>query len=87
MGRIDFSDNLLSIDANHAEVSAALVKLLRTILISNGAAWNRTMSSSVIDLLSLIISHDAKSKFSREIASKIFNVLCDIVTRQVVYYP
>lgn len=82
-----FSDHLLSIDTSHTEVSAALIKLLRTILIENGAAWNRSLSTSVVDLLTLIISYDDKGKFSRDIASKVFNLLCGIVTRQVVCYP
>lgn len=82
-----FSDNLLSIDTSHTEVSVALIKLLRTILIENGVAWNRSLSTSVVDLLTLIISYDDKGKFSRDIASKVFNLLCGIVTRQVACYP
>lgn len=82
-----FTDNLLVIDTNQTDVSLALIKLLRTILIENGTAWNRSVSTSVVDLLTLIVSYDDKGKFSRDIATKIFNLLCGIVTTQVAYYP
>lgn len=69
------------------EVSFALIQLLRTILIENGADWNRTLPASIIDLLTLIIAYDDAGKFSKDIASKIFNLLCGIVTKQIAYYP
>lgn len=80
------SDNLLIVD-NQVDVSNALIKLLRVILIENAAKWNRSLSTSIVELLALIIAYEDRGKFSREIASKIFNLLCGIVMGQLTYYP
>lgn len=72
------ADNIRSLESQNQEVSFALVKLLRIILIQNGESWIKS-NIDVKELLVQVISLYQKGKFSKEIRTKILILLCDIV--------
>lgn len=74
----NISDNIQQFENQPQEISMALVKVIRIILIDNGERWINS-NVSVKDLLQQVMSLYQKGKFAKEIRTKILILLCDIV--------
>lgn len=61
-----------------SDTSAALIKVLRSVLLRNGAEWTRAKVSTK-KLLSTTIECYQKQKFAKEVRTKALVLLCDIV--------
>lgn len=60
------------------EISAALIKVLRIVLLQNGAEWTRSKVSTK-KLLSTTIECYQKQRFAKDVRTKALVLLCDIV--------
>lgn len=73
--------NLLVSELQSNEVSANLTKFLRIVFIENTRKWLQTVPT-VAGLLTTIVSLDEKGKLPKEIRSKIFNFICEVITNR-----
>lgn len=62
----------------NVDVGAALVKVLRSVLLQNGSNWVKAQVSAK-ELLAATIAVYEKQKFAKDIRTKMLVLLCDIV--------
>lgn len=71
-------NNLQQFENQPQEVTLALVKVLRAILIDNGERWIK-LNVSVRELLQQVMALYQKGRFAKDIRTKVLILLCDIV--------
>lgn len=74
-------NNLLAAESQPNEVSTNLIKFLQIVFIENSKKWTQIVPN-VTELLAMIVSLDENGKFTKEMRSKMFNFICDVITNR-----